>query len=284
MEGLVKTKEAERQSLLERVFLNTYLKAEAEAQEQRSSKQIHKADYKAISVCIIVAFSLTMINYLGNFDFALGSLNSFGLTGAASGIKRFLIASSNERLAGLIWWACVSVFFYFIFPALFIRFVLREPMTNYGLKIRGAFKDYNLYFIMFVMMLPLVLLVSSAASFLARYPYYRVEKGEALLPYFWQWQFFYFLQFFALEFFFRGFMVHGLKHRFGYYAVFVMSVPYCMIHFRKPLLEALAAIIAGIVLGTLSLKSRSVLLGVAIHYSVAITMDLAALWRKGLLW
>lgn len=284
MESPAKTTKAARQSVLERVFVDTFLKAEAATQDQTLPESTRRADFKAISVCVIAALSLTMINFLGKYDFALGSLNDFGFSIAASGIHRFLSSVSNERLAGLIWWACVTVFFYFIFPAMFIRFGLREPLTNYGLRARGAFKDYGLYFIMFAVMIPVVILVSSASSFQARYPFYPLEKGEALLPYFWQWEFFYFLQFLSLEFFFRGFMVHGLKHRFGFYSVFVMSVPYCMIHFQKPMLEALAAIVAGVVLGTLSLKSRSILLGVAIHYSVAITMDLAALWRKGLLW
>ena len=45
----------------------------------------------------------------------------------------------------------------------------------------------------------------------------------------------------------------------------------------------IALIIAGIILGTLSLKSRSIWLGVAIHFSVAITMDICSLWQKGLL-
>ena len=97
------------------------------------------------------------------------------------------------------------------------------------------------------------------------------------------WEIVYFVQFFALEFFFRGFMLHGTKQQFGYYSVFVMTIPYCMIHYGKPLPETIAAIVAGIVLGTLSLKSRSIWLGVAIHYSVAITMDLCSLWQKGLL-
>jgi membrane protease YdiL (CAAX protease family) len=97
------------------------------------------------------------------------------------------------------------------------------------------------------------------------------------------WEALYLLQFISLEFFFRGFMVHGMKHRFGIYSVLVMTIPYCMIHFGKPLPETIAAIVAGIVLGTLSLKSRSILLGVCIHYSVGLMMDLAALWQKGLL-
>jgi membrane protease YdiL (CAAX protease family) len=76
-------------------------------------------------------------------------------------------------------------------------------------------------------------------------------------------------------------MVHGLKEKFGFYSIFVMMVPYCMIHFQKPMPETIGAILAGIILGALSLKSRSIWLGVAIHYSVAITMDIAALYQKG---
>ena len=76
-------------------------------------------------------------------------------------------------------------------------------------------------------------------------------------------------------------MLHGIKKRFGFYSIWIMMIPYMMIHFQKPMPETIGAIFAGIILGTLSLKSRSIWLGVAIHYSVAITMDLAALWQKG---
>jgi membrane protease YdiL (CAAX protease family) len=67
----------------------------------------------------------------------------------------------------------------------------------------------------------------------------------------------------------------------GAYAIFVMVVPYCMIHFGKPFLECFAAIIAGVVLGTLSLRTRSIWCGAMIHMSVAITMDVAALAQTG---
>jgi membrane protease YdiL (CAAX protease family) len=59
--------------------------------------------------------------------------------------------------------------------------------------------------------------------------------------------------------------------------VLAMVVPYCMIHFGKPWAEALAAIIAGVVLGTLALKTRSIWSGFLIHVTVAVSMDLAAL-------
>jgi len=44
--------------------------------------------------------------------------------------------------------------------------------------------------------------------------------------------------------------------------------------------ETLAAIFAGLVLGILALRSRSIWGGVAIHVAVALTMDATALLRK----
>ncbi len=40
------------------------------------------------------------------------------------------------------------------------------------------------------------------------------------------------------------------------------------------------AYIAGIVLGFMSLKTRSIWLGAAIHMSVALSMDFLSLWRQ----
>jgi membrane protease YdiL (CAAX protease family) len=56
----------------------------------------------------------------------------------------------------------------------------------------------------------------------------------------------------------------------------VMVVPYCMIHYGKPMPETLGAIVAGIVLGTLAMRTRSIWGGVLIHIAVAITMDMMA--------
>jgi hypothetical protein len=60
-----------------------------------------------------------------------------------------------------------------------------------------------------------------------------------------------------------------------------MVVPYVMIHFSKPYLEACGAIVAGTVLGSLSMKTGSIWAGFLIHSTVAILMDLLALERQG---
>jgi membrane protease YdiL (CAAX protease family) len=189
----------------------------------------------------------------------------------------------TAELGRLTYWAVGCLVFYFVIPAAVVKFVLRAPLADYGLRVRGAFSDAWIYAIFLCVVLPLVWVVSGDPHFQRTYPFYTLGPAEPLWPRFWMWEILYFSQFFALEFFFRGFMVHGLRHRLGWGAVPVMMVPYCMIHFGKPLPETIGAIIAGIALGSLSLRTRSIWLGVCIHVTVALCMDLASLWRQGLL-
>ena len=98
---------------------------------------------------------------------------------------------------------------------------------------------------------------------------------------FFAWQLCYRTQFFALEAFFRGFLLFALFKRFGYYSILIMVMPYCMIHFGKPILETLGAIVAGSVLGYLALKSKTWLHGALLHCSVGFLMDLFAIFQRG---
>ncbi len=267
---------------IQTLFVKTFTDAEQES-AVKTRMGAAKINKRLIVICILVAFGLSMIRYFSEVDFTANFLRSLGAGHAAASFEALMFASANAQLWRLAWWAGLIILFYLIIPALVILFYFKEKLSDYGLKFKGAFKDIQLYFIMLCVMVPLVLFFSTTRSFQARYPFYTLHAGESLFPNFMIWECLYFLQFFSLEFFFRGFMVHGLKNRFGFYSVFVMTIPYCMIHFGKPLPETLAAIIAGIVLGVLSLKSRSILLGVLIHFSVAISMDLCSLWQKGLL-
>jgi membrane protease YdiL (CAAX protease family) len=268
--------------MIKRIFRTAYTSAENDSEAYRLEKGT-QPDYKVMLICVTVAFSLTMIKYLGDVRFMLSFLKGTSFTRLTSTFEDLMTVNPNADLYRLLYWVGTMIIFYFIVPVLLIRFVFKQKLSDYGLRLKGAFKDYQLYVLMLCVMIPLVLFFSRTQSFQERYPFYDIQKGEPFYPNFVIWEIFYFLQFFALEFFFRGFMLHGTKQRFGFYSVFVMTIPYCMIHYGKPLPETIAAIIAGIVLGTLSLKSRSIWLGVAIHYSVAITMDLCSLYQKGLL-
>jgi len=97
------------------------------------------------------------------------------------------------------------------------------------------------------------------------------------------WECIYILQFVAVEFFFRGYLVNGLKRQFGSLSIAVMCLPYLMLHFPKLWPESFGAILFGFFLGVLALMSRSIWGGVMVHVSIALTMDIAALIQtKGL--
>lgn len=256
------------------IFVNTF----NEVESQKSTSKI--LDKKVISILFTVILSLVFIEYFGNFQFLISSLKNIGLKEFSKSISSLQSYFPNARLFQLTYWVSVLTTFYLIIPLFIIKLIFKDKLSDYGLSPKGFFGNYKIYVVFFLFMVPLILLVSTTESFQHKYPFYN-PNGESLWPNFVIWQCLYIAQFFALEFFFRGFMIHGIKKKFGFYSIFIMMIPYVMIHFQKPLPETLGAVFAGIILGALSLKSRSIWLGVAIHYSVAITMDIAALWQKG---
>lgn len=239
--------------------------------------KIETIKLQAFIVCISTAVCISLDEYFGHTDFAFSFLQNLGFNKLANSYALLM----EDKLYALTYWVGIIVLFYGLVPLIIIKFVFKDKFSNYGLSIKGALKDYKIYLLLIGIMFPIVITASFTESFQHKYPFYKLQEGEGLFPRFFIWECLYLLQFFAVEFFFRGFMLHGNKQRFGFYSILVMTIPYCMIHFGKPLPETLAAIVAGIVLGILSLKSNSIWLGVAIHFSVAITMDFCSLWQKG---
>jgi len=186
-----------------------------------------------------------------------------------------------EELVRMAMWTTGALALYVLVPSLVIRVVFRERVRDYGMNARDFRKHLPLYLLFFIPVAALVLVVAASPEFQAKYPFYKEPKGPAD---FLVWEFLYIIQFFSLEFFFRGFLVHGLKQRLGSLAAFAMVAPYVMIHFNKPLYETIGAVVAGSVLGLLSLRTGSIAGGVAIHGAVAVMMDLAAMAHRGFPW
>lgn len=262
----------------------TFIKVEAESLDYRKDVAGKNADRKIIWVAVISAVSLVFIEYIGKapgYLNLIGFMKLVGFNGFSEFLSQNLELNGNLQFNRLAYWISIVIIFYLLIPMLVIKFVFHEKLSDYGLRIGNIRKDYGIYFIMLVIMIPLVYWMSTTHSFQLRYPFYELRKDESLYPYFWMWEVMYFVQFIGVEFFFRGFMLHGSRRQLGFYSIFFMVIPYCMIHFGKPMAETFAAIVAGVALGILSLKSRSVSPGILIHYSVAIAMDFAALYQKG---
>lgn len=181
-----------------------------------------------------------------------------------------------QELGELVHWSLVTIICYTAIPWLVLA-AQGKSVRNYGVTVHGFVRHAWIYGAMLLVMAPLVWLVSQRAAFLNCYPFHRqlTKTWTDLLV----WEALYALQFCALEFFFRGFLLFSLKRYLGVYAIAVMMVPYCMIHFRKPPAEIFASIIAGFALGTVALTTRSIWWGAALHIAVAWSMDALAIWR-----
>lgn len=243
-------------------------------------QDVSRLDRRAVFALVYTAFGLSSIYYLKNPLVPENLLKgtSFEYAGA------FIAGSTSSNLPGLAWWVCIVTLFYFVLPAAVIRFSWRERLSDYGLNFRIERDFAKLLAAAVALMLPLVYMMSLTEGFAAKYPFLHIYSNE---PYLGRtllvWELIYFVQFFGLEFFFRGFLVHSLKPSLGLYSIFAMTVPYCMIHFGKPPAETMAAIVAGVFLGWLSYNNGNIWLGLVLHCAVAFSMDIFALYTKGLL-
>lgn len=243
-------------------------------------KDLARLDRRAVFALVYAAVGLTCITYLKNPEYLAAILANTPF--AHIGVEA--ANPTNNNLYSLVWWVFVSVMFYFVVPALFVRLVQRRSLSESGLNFTIERGFTKLLIQCTAIMLPLVYLMSLTSGFAAKYPFLKVFNGDAYLSStLLVWELVYFLQFFGLEFFFRGFLLHSLKPQLGLYSILVMTVPYTMIHFQKPMAETFAAIFAGIFLGWLSLKNGNIWLGLVLHCTVAFSMDILALYNKGLL-
>ncbi len=237
-------------------------------------------DRNVVFALIYAAIGLTCITYLKNPDHLVSILRGsrFEWIGEAAAHP------TGSNIVGLLWWVLISVTFYFTAPALLTTVIQKRKLREIGLAFSIEQGFLRLLLVCLAIMLPLVYLMSLTSSFSFKYPFLQIYDGEpyiggTLLV----WELAYFTQFFGLEFFFRGFLLHSLKPSLGLYSIFVMTVPYTMIHFGKPMAETFAAIFAGIFLGWLSYRNGNIWLGLVLHCSVAFSMDVLALFNKGLL-
>ena len=184
-------------------------------------------------------------------------------------------------LLGLAHWVAFCVVGYVVIPATYVRLCGRR-IRDCNLSPSGLVRHARLYLLLFALMAPIVLWASTWNTHGDIYPFYR-SAGRSWFDLL-AWEMLYLVQFFALEFFFRGYLLEGLRKWAGYGAIFVMLLPYCMIHFfGKTFPESLASLGAGVVLGALAMRYRSIWGGALLHWFVAGTMDALVLWHRSAL-
>ncbi|HSD64169.1 MAG TPA: CPBP family intramembrane glutamic endopeptidase [Ignavibacteriaceae bacterium] len=183
----------------------------------------------------------------------------------------------NVYLYEYLYWYLGDFFTLFVLPVLIIKLILKENLKDFGLTAGDYKAGFVLTIIFLVIMLPLVWIFSSYPDFVRTYPqlvsvrdnwntFLIFEAG--LIIYLVAW-----------EFIWRGFMLFGLKGKFGYYAIFIQMIPFLILHNGKPVIETFGAIVAGIALGVLAWRTVSVYYCIITHGFVMVSIDLVSTLR-----
>ena len=252
-------------------FRDTWAALDAAALAQRQNRE-GRLDPRTPATLVLGAFCLILVNYFGSLEFFQAHI--------APILRRYEAAHPEtlqvwlyEDLYWRIYWG-LSRYLCYLLPLAVWPLVFKENPLDLGLRVRGFLEHAWIYLLCLVVVIPILALVAHMGDFGTYYPMYHLASRSWLdLA---VWEAVYLGQFFTLEVFFRGFWVRGSRG-LGSSAIFFMVGPYVMIHFPKPYLEACGALVAGVVLGSLSMKTRSIWAGFLVHATVAILMDLLAL-------
>jgi membrane protease YdiL (CAAX protease family) len=162
-----------------------------------------------------------------------------------------------------------------VVPALFARFVLREPLARFGMRWPGWRALVANGALAFAALLPFVVWFSSRPEFQAFYPspaFPPARQHAVGLAFLWLLH--HAPQLFATEFCFRGFLLFPLARGLGFArAVVVQAAPYVLLHADKPPLELAQAAWGAVVFAWVAWRTGSFLPAFAAHWAVAVAMD-----------
>ncbi len=183
-------------------------------------------------------------------------------------------AAENAYWNHVVYWPAkllvVALALYFVW-----LFVDRDQ-PFYGVSVKNF--SPRPYFIMLLIMVPLIAAASTQPDFLALYP--KLKNVQQLTSggnsgfYNLLYELAYGSDFFSIELFFRGFLVLAFARWAGKDAILPMAIFYCTIHFGKPLGECISSFWGGLLLGIVTYHTRSIFGGLIVHLGIAWLMEL----------
>lgn len=174
-----------------------------------------------------------------------------------------------------LWQFTVFFILVFIIPVLIIRFIFKKPLTNYGFALGDVKYGLRITIIcLLLLVIPIIYFSSGMQSIRNEYPLAKILIVDHKLI-LWYEVAYVLLYYIAWEFFFRGFLLFGLKDHFGNMnAVLIQTISSCLVHIDKPQGEIFGSLIIGIIFGAIALRSKSIWYVFILHAAIGLLTDL----------
>ncbi|MCK5035077.1 MAG: CPBP family intramembrane metalloprotease [Candidatus Sabulitectum sp.] len=175
----------------------------------------------------------------------------------------------------------LSFFLLMLLAPLLIAMVSGRSSVLHSLfSFRGQRK--NLLWALFaiaVIVVPSAYHASTLPSVQAEYPLpgSLMQDQQPLIAYFLGLFFLYYLPW---EFFFRGFLLFGLKEKYGTMpAILIQTISSCLVHIGKPTPEIIGSIPFGIIFGIIAIRTKNIWIVVLLHAALGIFTDLFIIYQ-----
>ncbi len=177
--------------------------------------------------------------------------------------------------------ACTLLLFAAI-PLLLIRGSFRQPLADYGVRL-GDWK-FGLTAVGILLPVIAVAMLLPAAGMDDMRAFYPVDKSamESTARFVQYAVGRVFLFYVGWEFFFRGFMLFGIRDSVGdAVAIAITTLPSALWHIGYPTGELYASIGAGLLFGWLAVRTRSILWPLLLHAAIGLITDLCITLSSG---
>jgi len=198
----------------------------------------------------------------------------FRITGSHSLLSLYLPDFPGDKeFSGIVYYFILSFLFMFLIPVMMVRRIMKIDLRTLGLQY-GERKKGVIFVLLF---LPVIIGIfiypaSRMSVFQAAYPLFpgAGEKFHVFLFY----ELLYGLYYFSYEFFYRGYLLFGMKEYIGStWSLLFQIIPSTVMHIGKPVPEIVSCIPAGIFFGLIAFKTRSFLYVFIIHWFIGIMLD-----------
>jgi len=227
----------------------------------------NSSDKKTVLTIIWVTLIITLYFYFGIQDFFENAFSGY-------------LNSQNEIVYyKYIYHNFMAFFFFFVLSIPFVKFVLKQKLIDTGLRFKEKKLSLNIMLLALIITPLLSLSALTDTGMTTMYP-----LGGALIyknaAYFLLYYLSYVAYYFGWEYLFRGLALFKISDKYGAaLAIAVTTMVSALIHssiagFGKPFTETFSAIMGGLVLGYIALKTRSIYTSLFIHFLLGFSLDL----------
>jgi membrane protease YdiL (CAAX protease family) len=219
----------------------------------------------------VVAFSCALIvTHQYYFHAPIDFFRSFlhGINPEAVALYKFLLSHAATFLL------------LFVVPLLFLTLMNRWSADDFSpLKYTFTLGDFRLGWKLVLLFVAVCFAFHAAFAPAGVYPACQSHLIRQSIFYFVLFEFFQCLYMVGFEYFFRGFVLIEASRIFGANALAITLLPYIIMKFGKPPFEIYTAILVGLALAYMTLRTRSFWYAAGAHALLATVVDVYEYWR-----